>query len=485
MPSIKKNFAYSSILSVAGYLFPLITFPYVSRVLGVNNIGIYNFIESIINYYILFSMMGMATVGVREIAANQYNRLQLSKTYSSLLTLNMITTTIAAIVLLITAFLVPKFYEQKYMMFVGLGKLLFFVLTIEWFFKGIENFKYITVRSLFVRTLYVISVFIFVRNQNDYIIYFILQVVMLCVNAIINLVYSSKYVKFSIKDITFKPYIKPFITLGVYGILTSMYTSFNVAFLGFVANNTEVGYYTTATKLFTIILSLFTAFTAVMLPRMSSLAANGNMDEFKILAKKSIITLLFFAIPCIVIMEIFTPELIYIIAGDGYNGAIKPMRLVMPLMLIIGLEQILVIQILMPLKKDKAILVNSIIGAFVGIILNLVLVPSLKSVGSSVVWIVSELVVLIFSQLFVFYYIHYLLPLKPIVIRILGSIPIFIVCVILKLLISNIILTFILGCVLVFFYILFAERVLYKDDFILSNMNFYFNKMLKNFKFIA
>lgn len=177
-----------------------------------------------------------------------------------------------------------------------------------------------------------------------------------------------------------------------------MYTSFNVAYLGFVANETEVGYYTTATKLYSILLALFTAFTGVLLPRMSSLLAENKLDEFKLLLQKSVNILFTFSIPVIIISTIMAPEIIQIIAGKGYEGAIIPMRIVMPLMLIIGYEQIMVIQTLMPLRKDKAILYNSILGATTGVLMNVLLVSTYKSIGSSIVWVTSELVVLTASQ---------------------------------------------------------------------------------------
>ena len=131
-----------------------------------------------------------------------------------------------------------------------------------------------------------------------------------------------------------------------------------------VSGEVEVGYFTTATKLFSILLALYTAFTGVLMPRMSNLIREGCWDEFKILLRKSIDILLFFSIPLIIFSIVFAPEIINMISGKGYEGAIVPMRLSMPLILIIGLEQILIIQTLMPLKEDKIILRNSIFGCF-------------------------------------------------------------------------------------------------------------------------
>lgn len=401
MPNIKKNFLYSSFLTTANYIFPLLTYPYVSRVLGVTNIGICNFVDSIIQYFILFSMMGINIVGIREIAACNGNRHKLSKAFNSLFWLNTITTIIALIILSIAVVTVNQLREHWDMMAVGAMKLLTNFMLVEWLYKGLEEFKFITIRTIIVKLAYVASVFIFVQNQDDYVVYYLLTVLMVAINAFVNLVYSRNFIFFSIHVSDIRKYTKQFFLLGIYGLLTSMYTTFNVAYLGFVAGETEVGYYTTASKFFHILIALFTAFTGVMLPRMSSLLSEGKIDEFKKYLTKSVEILFIFSIPVIIVTTIYAPIIIKIVAGEGYEGAALPMRIIMPLILIIGYEQIIIIQGLMPLKQDKAILRNSIAGALVGIILNVALVSSFKSVGSSIVWIVSEIVVLISAQYYI------------------------------------------------------------------------------------
>lgn len=426
--SIKKNVLYSSILTVSSYFFPMLTYPYVSRVLGVTNIGICNFIDSIVNYYILFSMMGIGTVAIREIAKDSIDREQLTRTFSSLFVLNTISTLVGLIILFISIFSVLTLYEYKEMMYIGAFKLVFNYLLIEWLYKGLEDFKYITQRSIFVKCVYVLLVFLFVREKNDYEIYYIISVSIIIINAIINLLYARRHVGFTIRGLSIRPYLKSFFILGIYAFLTSMYTSFNVAYLGFVAGETEVGYYTTAVKLYTILLSLFTAFTGVMMPRMSALVANHQRDEFKALMGKSVNVLLLFVMPLIVFSVIFAPQIIRIIAGEGYEAAVLPMRIVMPLMLIIGYEQIVIIQVLVPLKKDRAVLINSVLGASVGVIMNLLLVSVLKSVGSALVWLVSELVVLCSGQYFLEKYMGIIFPFKLFALNILLTFPIGLLC---------------------------------------------------------
>lgn len=430
--SIKKNFLYSTILTVANYIFPLLTYPYVSRVLGVCNIGICNFVDSIINFFILFSMMGVGAVGIREIAGTAPNTNRQSKVFSSLLTLNGISTLVMLLLLLTCIYIIPEFREHQKLMYIGAAKLVANLFLVEWFFKGTENFKYITNRTILVKCLYVASVFLFVKDADDYPVYFLLLALMVIVNAVINFIYACSKVTLSFKKINIIPYIKPFLIMGCYMLLTSMYTSLNVTYLGFVAGELQVGYYTTATKIFSIILAIYSAFTNVMMPRMSSLYADGNIDEFKRLINKSLDLLISLSVPAIIFTMIYTPEIISLISGEGYEGAFLPAKIIMPLIFIIGYEQVLVIQILMPAKQDKLVLYNSIIGALVGILLNILIVPHLESIGSAITWICAEIVILIIASIEVKRLIDLTFPVKRIIKSILSYIPIVILCLFLK-----------------------------------------------------
>lgn len=441
--SIKKNFFYSSILTTANYIFPLITYPYVSRVLGVSNIGICNFVDSVVHYFILVSMMGVSILGIREVARCKDDRSELNKTFSSIFLLNTLTTTIALLLLLVGTFTVPQLYAHKQLMMVGAMKLLFNYLLVEWLYKGLEEFKYITLRTLLVKTGYVLSVFIFVHSAGDYPIYYLLTVMMIVVNAFVNFIHARKYVSLSWRGMNLKYLLKPFLTFGVYLIITSMYTSFNVAYLGFVAGETEVGYYTTATKLYALLLSLYTAFTGVMLPRMSALISEQKENEFERLLDKSLKFIFSFTIPLIIVTTVCAPQIIRIISGSGYEGAILPMRIVMPLMLIIGYEQILIVQTLMPMKKDKAVLINSVLGACVGLTMNILLVPLLQSVGSAVVWLISEVVVLVSAQCFVTRYTGMKFPVQSLLWYLLRYLPLLVAAFCLYIVIETKMLAFV------------------------------------------
>ena len=167
MVTLKKNIFYSTILTTANYIFPLLTYPYVSRVLGVDKIGICNFVDSIINYFVLFSMLGVGIVGIREIAKNKNDKECLNKTFNSLFFLNTLSTTIMLVLLIIAINIVPKLNEHKELMYIGAFKLVFNYLLIEWLYKGLEDFKFITNRTVIIRCLYVISCLLYTSDAAD------------------------------------------------------------------------------------------------------------------------------------------------------------------------------------------------------------------------------------------------------------------------------------------------------------------------------
>ena len=408
--SLRKNFIYSSILTVSTYLFPLLVYPYVSRVLGLSNIGIVNFIDNLINYFVAVSMMGITTVGVREIAASRSDKHQLSKTFIALLSLTGCTTIAAMLVLLLAMYIIPTLIPYQELLYVGQIKLLSNLFLIEWLFTGLEDFKYITIRTVIIRCLYVASVFLFVTTATDYKLFYILTCGMVLCNAIINVIYSRRFVSYPWKSALLRPYIKPFFIMGAYALLVHVYTSLNSVWLGFVTDTDEVGYFTTATRLHSIVMALLISFTNILFPHVSNLLAEGRTEEFWQKIKSAFDVLFTFAFPTAVFLLAAAPPLLHLFAGDGFEGAYLPMRIISPLVLIVGTEQILVIQILMAMHQDRIVLRNSLIGALIAIMLNILITSSMGAPGSAIVWVISELSIMVLSIVFIRKRYHFSLP---------------------------------------------------------------------------
>lgn len=469
MTSIKKNFFYSSIITAASYVFPLITFPYVSRTLGVMGIGTANYVDSIINYVLLFTMLGINTTGIRAIASAKDDRNALSKSFSSLIIINSFTTVAGILALWLLVYCVPQFYAYKQFFLVGSFKIIATFLLAEWFYKGREDFKYITQRSLIIKTLYVASIFLFVKEADDALTYYAITSLTVVVNALVNMVHTRKFVYFTFKGLHFKEHLKPMFVIGCYIIFTSMYSSFNVTYLGLVTDVEQVGYYTTATKFHTIVISVFTAFTGVMLPRMTSLLSEDNYAEFKAYITKSQTFLVAFSIPIIIFCMTFASEIIKVLAGNGFQEAVIPMMIIMPLVFVIGYGQISVIQILNPLRKDTIVMRNAVLGAGIGLLLNILLVPHWGAVGSSIVWLVSEVSIVIFAQHYVTKFTGILFPWRRIAMTSLWYMPLLAFYVGTKMICTmNAYLTILVMGIIFLAYVVFVETRLKNE--ILINM---------------
>lgn len=398
MKSIKKNYAYSGLLTAANYVFPLVTYPYVARVIGVDHIGLVNFVDSIVNYFVIVSMMGMAVLGVREMASCRGNKQRLSERFGALLGLNAITTAAALALYAIASLCVDALRAHPHLMAFGALKIVFNAVLVEWLYKGLEDFRYITLRSLVVKAAYVVAVFALVRHADDYGTYYLLTVLVIGANGVANLWHTRRVVSWHVprRDVV-RGYARPMLLLGLYTMLTAMYTTFNVSYLGFECGDREVGYYTTALKFVTILIGFYSAFTAVMMPRMSALFAEGNAEAVARYVRRSAWVLAGVAAPLIIVCEVLAPQIIWCLAGEGYDGAVLPLRIMLPLIFVIGYEQILVVLILMPAGCDKVVLRNAAIGAILGVGLNIALVPAGMSSGSAVVWVACEVCVLALS----------------------------------------------------------------------------------------
>lgn len=426
--SIRKNFAYKSTLTLSSYIMAFITFPYVSRVLGVEHIGLVNFVDNTINYFLLFATMGMNLLGVREIAAVKEDPDNRNAVFSKLLGMNLMFTVATLLVYMAAVVTLSKLNLYKELFFIGTSKIIATAFLVEWFFTGIEDFRYITLRSLAIKLLYVIAVFVFVRTRDDYELYFIITTGTVVLNAVVNSIYVRKFVELRWKDILDTSYLKQNCILGIYAIMTSMYLTFNVMYLGLVSNNTQVGYYTTAFKVYMVILGLFSAFTNVMLPRMSALLAEGEQQRFQQLVDKSFRAICTFSMPIIACAMILSPQIIYILSGAGYEGAVTPMRIIMPAALFVGIAQVLAIQILTPMKRDKSLFAASVVGAAVSLMINISLVHKLQSIGSALVLLCSEIAVTTIYTIYVVRHKLFSIPFASIWKNALLTIPAATVC---------------------------------------------------------
>ncbi len=437
-PSLKSNFIYKSLLTISSYVINLLIFPYISRVLEVDDVGLVNFVDNTISLFILFAAWGINILGAREIASVKNDYDERSRAFANLLGVNLLFTIIVVIGYLIAISCVDSFHQNAQLFYIGLSKIIATAFMVEWLYNGMEDFKFITIRSIIIKIFYIILVFCCVRSSEDYYVYFILTISVVVFNAIINMIHVRSYVKIILKELfNIRRYIRRDIILGVYSIMTSMYLTLNVTFLGIVSNNTEVGYYTTAFKLYSVIVGLLSSFSSVLFPRMTKYIASNDMDLFDRVIKKSFSIMATLCIPLVICTIIMSPQLVYAFAGAGYEGSILPMRIIMPAIFFVAISQVLAMLTLAPYKKDKVLLLASSLGGIMGLILALITVPKSGSVGAAIVLVGSELVVSLTYVIYVSKTGLVRLSYAPILKSLIKSVPCAIICLCCSCAISN------------------------------------------------
>ena len=170
--SIRKNFFWSILLNISGYLYSVLTFPYITRVLGAEGIGVANFAMSVVDYAILFSSLGITAIGIRYIAQNGNDEKKRNDVFNGLVTTHLLMSLTLLVVYFLCVCFLPQLEEHKSLYWVGALKIILNVFLVEWLFQGMQDFRYVTLRTLFIRTLYIIGIFVFVRDSNDYDCYF-------------------------------------------------------------------------------------------------------------------------------------------------------------------------------------------------------------------------------------------------------------------------------------------------------------------------
>ena len=423
MASVKRNLMYSTVLTMSTYLVPLIVFPYISRVLGVEGIGIVDTVDNMIDYCILFSMMGLTSVGVREIAKNKDNPQSLSQTFTDLFALNLCSTALIAIVFILVVALSPQIQDYGILIPVGILKLTANLFWIEWLYQGLEEFRYITLRSVILRTLFIFGVFLFVHSTTDVATYYMLFVGISIGNAVCNWYHKRTYLHWDIRRANIKRYLRPFLLLGVFAMLSAIYAKLSLPVLSFLTDNEEAGNYATATRVYQVIIALISTLTGVMIPRMSVLMKDGQFNLVRQYTHTAFKLLFLFAFPLICFVELFASDIVRLFAGPGFEGAIPCIRIIMLQLIVIGAEKIMVLQLLIPLRKDHTIVMAGMAGVVVWTILTVLLVPRYQSTGTAFVWLAAEAIVLVIASVEVWRSLSISIPFKLLFVSVLYAIP--------------------------------------------------------------
>lgn len=392
--SIKKNFVMNIILKMSSFIFPLITMPYVSRVLQPVGTGKVSFATSVISYFSMFAQLGIPTYGIRACAEVRDNKEELTRTAQELLIINLIMCIFSYTALAIALIFVPRFREDRALYVIMSSTILLTSIGMEWLYQAMEQYTYIAIRSIIFKFIALIAMFLLIHQKSDYVIYGALSIFAASASNVFNFIYARHFISMKpVGHYNFRRHMKAVGVFFAMSCATTIYTQMDTTMIGFITTDTDVGYYNVATKIKTVLTSVVTSLGTVLLPRASYYVSNNDMDDFKRITTKAITFVLDISIPLMLYFIFFAKETVYILSGASYEGAILPMQIIMPTIVLIGLTNIMGIQVLVPLGQEKKVLYSEIIGAIVNLVINSLLISRMASAGAAVGTVFAELAV--------------------------------------------------------------------------------------------
>ncbi len=390
--TIKKNAVMNVIYTITNMIFPLITYPYVARILSATGMGKVSFFSSVSNYAIMIGSLGISTYGIRAVAKVRDNKDFLSKVVTELLVINSVVTTIVVFLLVLSIPFVDKFKAEPILLIINLLIVIATPFGLSWFYSGMEQYSYITKRNLVFKGISLILVFLFVKNSGDYPTYAGLTAFSVIGSYLCNFLYSRKLVKFKFnKELEFRYHFKPMLYLFASLLAVSVYTNLDTIMLGFINGDDAAGFYSVASKVKWLLLSAVNAVSAVLLPRLSNYLSNNEVEKYNNTLKKSVSFVFLITVPLSTYFVIEAGDSIRLLGGSGYEPSILCMQILMPILIISGFSNITGNQVLIPSGQDSYFMRAVATGAFVDIILNAVLMPSLAATGAAIATLVAEI----------------------------------------------------------------------------------------------
>lgn len=396
MTSLKPKLLYQLAVSFLYSAAPVIVFPYISRVLGPENIGKINFIDYTSQFFILFAAFGIPFYGAREIARSRKDKSLLSRSTTELVLLHLVITVISLVLFAVMIFSRPDVFTEEALITLAVVNIVMSAFGLEWFIHGLEDFKFLARRSFIIKIAGLIAVFVLVRQASDYVIYYGILIASNLIILIIDLSYVLKRKGLNTRDAHPKRHFRPLFVFFLTSITLSIYTFFDTVILGFIAGSLAVGFYTTALKIIRLSHNFINDLGGVLLPRMSFLVETGDKKEAQRIINRSMQYVLTITIPLTLFIFLASKEIILVLGGEEFIPSTPVLQLLSLLPLIIGLGNIFFVQILLPFGKENKILRGVITGSVVSIGANLILCPLYQEMGAAMSCILAELVVCIF-----------------------------------------------------------------------------------------
>ena len=425
--SIAKNYIYNMVYQVLILFLPLITTPYLSRVLGAEGIGIYSYTYTIVTYFILFGSLGVALYGQREIAYAQENVEVRKKVFLEIIIFRFITIGLATI-----AYFFLFINGEKYQIYyrILLLELIAGAFDISWFFQGMEEFKKTVTRNVIVRICSVSLVFVFVKTKEDLATFTLIYSLADLIGNLSLWIYLPKYLRgIKVKNINVLQHLPQITLLFIPQITNQLYKMLDTTMLGkLVENKAEVGFYEQGQKVIRLLLTIVTSLGIVMIPRMASTFASGDKDKINEYMKMSFRFVFFLAFPIMFGIISISKDFVPIFFGEGYDKVVLLINIISPIILLMGIANVIGTQYLLPTKRQKEYTISIVVGVVVNFILNYILISRYSAIGASIATVISQIVVDLMQAHYVKKEINFKEMLKTGYKYLLASIVMFIFC---------------------------------------------------------
>lgn len=389
--SLAVNAFLNSIRNVINLLFPLITFPYVSRVLRVSELGKYNFSTTFVSYFLLIAALGINTYAIREGAKYRDDRSKISEFASQMFTINLYSTIISYLLLITTLVLFRDLDKYKVCILILSLQLFFTTIGTEWLYSIFEEYTYITIRSILFKILSLILLLIFVRQKGDYLNYAIITVVASVGSNVLNFFHAKNFCELRVvRELNLKKHIIPIVTIFASNIAIMIYVNSDVTLLGLIKSDYVVGIYTVSVKIYTVVKNMLAAALIVTIPRLAMLYGKGMMDKYKELFMSIFHFLLMLCLPAMVGLTMLSHQIVLIMSGENYIRAVSSLRILSVALICSIFTWLYSDCVLIPSKKEKKVLIFTIICAVVNLTLNLILIPFFSENASALSTFVAE-----------------------------------------------------------------------------------------------
>ncbi len=399
--SAKSNFIYNALYQLSSIIIPLVTLPYLTRILHAKGMGEYSFAYSVAYYFYLFIRLGLHNYGTRTIAFNKDDKQLLSKSFCEIYSFQIV---MCLFMMVLYFFYCLLWAPNKTLATIFVLLVLAGGIDVTWALYGLEEFKITSIRDMVVKISTAFLIFSFVKNENDVWIYSLIYVIGFFVSQLVSLPILFREVIIIRPTIGgVKSHIKPNLILFLPTIAVSIYKTMDKIMLGTLANDVELGYYHSSENIIAVPLALITALGTVMLPRMSNmLSAGGKRKEVDILFDKSISFAMFVSTSiCMGIMTV-SKEFVPIFFGPGFEKCVFIFDIILPSCIFLAFANVIRTQYLLPRKRDGLFIVSLFSGAVVNLVLNYLLIPHLASVGAAIGTLAAEVVVCVIQAAFVY-----------------------------------------------------------------------------------